>query len=166
MRYTMQSVASENEQTLETPIQTNAKNWDDDLQKAIEEGMKAKMSKKKQEESTDNQERLQRIESRVHQLNAKLEELANKYLTDEQNSIRNSIIEHARLGHDKVYINLDREDFVGWHTFVKGGYRNAHPRKCVHLLFRYAQQHGFLPSSISWEVWNNQSFTVVFSIPN
>lgn len=162
----MESVACENEQTLETSIQTTAKNWEEDLQKAIEEGMKVKMSKQVQEISTDTQERQQRIESRVNQLNEKLEHLANKYLTDEKNSIRTSIIEHARLGHDKVYINLEREDFVGWHTFVKGGYRNAHPRKCVHLLFRYAQQHGFLPSSISWEVWNNQSFTVVFTISN
>lgn len=161
----MQSVASENEQTLET-IQTNAKNWEEDLQKAIEEGMKVKMNKQTEEKSAEAQERKQRIETRVNQLNEKLEILSQKYLTDEKNSIRNSIIEHARLGHDKVYINLERDDFVGWHTFVKGGYRNAHPRKCVHLLFRYAQQHGYLPSSISWEVWNNQSFTVVFTIPN
>ena len=161
----MQSVASENEQTLET-IQTNARNWEEDLQKAIEEGMKVKMNKQTEEKSAEGQERKQRIETRINQLNEKLEALSQKYLTDEKNSIRNSIIEHARLGHDKVYINIEREDFVGWHTFVKGGYRNAHPRKCVHLLFRYAQQNGYLPSSISWEVWNNQSFTVVFTIPN
>lgn len=143
--------------------QHKQKKWDDELQIAIEEGMNVKMNKIN-ETSEDDKDRSDRIECRIKQLNEKLELLAHKYLNNESNSIRTSIIEHARLGHDKVYINLQRDDFVGWHTFVKGGYKNAHPRKCVHLLFRYAQRHGYLPNSISWEVWNNQSFTVVFTI--
>jgi len=159
-----QTIASENEQTLQKNEFQGTKNWEDQLQKAIEEGMKVKMAKHEKQDIAEDKERTQRIEGRIKQLNDKLQSLVEKYLNNEPNSIRNSIIEHARLGHDKVYINLQREDFVGWHTFVKGGYRNAHPRKCVHLLFRYAQQHNYLPSTISWEVWNNRSFTVVFTL--
>ena len=160
----MQTIASENEQTLQKNELESTKNWENQLQIAIEEGMRVKMSKVDAEKSVETKERVERIEDRIKQLNNRLQMLVDKYLNNDENSIRSSILEHARLGHDKVYINLQREDFVGWHTFVKGGYRNAHPRKCVHLLFRYAQQHGYLPTSISWEVWNNQSFTVVFTI--
>lgn len=161
----MQSSALETktEQNMTSSNTSIQKNWENELQCAVEEGMKSKMNKMK-ETSENDKERIDRIESRIKQLNEKLESLVHKYLNVESNSIRTSIIEHARLGHDKVYINLERDDFVGWHTFVKGGYKNAHPRKCVHLLFRYAQKHGYLPNSISWEVWNNQSFTVVFTI--
>lgn len=160
----MQSCASETktEQNI-TCNQSIKKNWENELQTAVEEGMKNKMNKITETVEGDT-DRIDRIENRVKQLNEKLESIACKYLNNDSNSIRTSIIEHARLGHDKVYINLQRDDFVGWHTFVKGGYKNAHPKKCVHLLFRYAQQHGYLPNSISWEVWNNQSFTVVFTI--
>lgn len=160
----MPTAAVENEQILQKHELETTKKWEDQLQQAIEEGMKVKMTKLEKENTVENKERMERVEGRIQQLNDKLQSLVEKYFSHDQNSIRKSIIEHARLGHDKVYINLQREDFVGWHTFVKGGYRNAHPRKCVHLLFRYAQQHEYLPASISWEVWNNQSFTVVFTI--
>lgn len=110
-------------------------------------------------------ERLERIEMRKQQLQDKLKEMTEKYFDkDDPRSIPNALLKHAELGNENVYINLVRSDFTGWHTFVKGGYKNAHPRKCVHMFLRYAVEHEFLPKNVRWNIWNNQSFTVVFNI--
>ena len=110
-------------------------------------------------------ERLKRIEMRKQQLQDKLKEMTEKYFNKEDpRSIPNALLKHAELGNDNVYINLVRSDFTGWHTFVKGGYKNAHPRKCVHMFLRYAVEQDFLPNNVRWNIWNNQSYTVVFNI--
>ena len=110
-------------------------------------------------------DRLERIEMRKQQLQDKLKEMTEKYFDkDDPRSIPNALLKHAELGNENVYINLVRSDFTGWHTFVKGGYKNAHPRKCVHMFLRYAVEHEFLPKNVRWNIWNNQSFTVVFNI--
>lgn len=118
------------------------------------------------EENVDD-ERLQRIELRKKQLHDKLEEMIQKYFDkSDDRSIPNAILKHANLGNTSVYINLDRNDFTSWHTFIKGGYKNAHPRKCVHMFLRYAVQNEYLPKHIRWNIWNNSAFTVVFHIKN
>lgn len=154
-----------NEQTYQEQTSTTT-SWESELQDAIQQGnsnatVKATPTRTPEEEET----RRQRIQIRIEQLNKKLDELTEKYMNDEdEKSIKNTILKHARLGHDKVYINLDRSDFSGWHTFVKGGYRNAHPRKCAHLFLRNAVRKGLLPKMLKWNIWNNQSFTVLFTI--
>lgn len=146
--------------------QTSTHSWESELHDAIVQSgsntnVKATLIRSPEEEEIHRQ----RIQVRVDQLNKKLEELAEKYMNDkDEKSIKNTILKHARLGHDKVYINLDRTDFSGWHTFVKGGYRNAHPRKCAHLFLRNAVHKGLLPKMLKWNIWNNQSFTVLFTI--
>lgn len=132
--------------------------WDKELKEVLQN----------KTESLDNDDddeiRKQKIQMRIAQLNHKLEEMVAKYLNDnDERSIKNTITKHVELGHENVYINLKREDFTGWHTFVKGGYRNAHPRKCVHLFLRHAVKHDMLPKTIRWNIWNNQAFTVVFT---
>jgi len=112
-----------------------------------------------------DEERLKRVELRKQQLQDKLKEMTEKYFNKEDpRSIPNALLKHAELGNENVYINLLRSDFTGWHTFVKGGYKNAHPRKCAHMFLRHAVDHEFLPGNVRWNIWNNQSFTVVFSI--
>ena len=112
-----------------------------------------------------DKERLKRVELRKQQLQDKLKEMTEKYFNKEDpRSIPNALLKHAELGNDNVYINLLRSDFTGWHTFVKGGYKNAHPRKCAHMFLRHAVEHDFLPGNVRWNIWNNQSFTVVFNI--
>jgi len=110
-------------------------------------------------------ERLKRIELRKQQLNDKFQEMINKYFDKgDPRSIPNALMKHANLGNENVYINLIRSDFTGWHTFVKGGYKNAHPRKCVHMFLRYAVENDYLPRNVRWNIWNNLSFTVVFNL--
>jgi hypothetical protein len=112
-----------------------------------------------------DQERLKRVELRKQQLQDKLKEMRDKYFNkDDPRSIPNALLKHAELGNENIYINLVRSDFTGWHTFVKGGYKNAHPRKCAHMFLRYAVEYDFLPNNVTWNIWNNQSFTVVFDI--
>lgn len=114
-----------------------------------------------------SEERLKRIELRKQQLQDKLKEVTEKYFNKEDpRSIPNALLKHAELGNENVYINLVRSDFTGWHTFVKGGYKNAHPRKCAHMFLRHVVEQGFLPNNVRWTIWNNQSFTVVFDIKN
>ena len=157
-----ENLETSNEQTFEE--QTS---WETELQAAIKEGTPDKEFTPPTRTPEEEEIRKQRIQLRIQQLNTKLEELTEKYMkeTDER-SIKNTILKHARLGHDKVYINMNREDFTGWHTFVKGGYKNAHPRKCVHLFLRNAVRRGLLPRTLKWNIWNNQSFTIVFTIQN
>ena len=127
--------------------------WDKELKEVLQN---------KTESLDDDEIRKQKIQMRVDQLNHKLEEMVAIYFNDDdERSIKNTITRHVQLGHENVYINLKREDFTGWHTFVKGGYRNAHPRKCVHLFLRHAVKHNMLPKTIRWNIWNNQAFTVV-----
>lgn len=156
----IENVETSNEQTFQE--QTS---WESELQEAIKEGNPDKHVNYPTRTPEEEEIRKQRIQLRIQQLNTKLDELTKKYMNDEdEKSIKNTILKHARLGHDKVYINLNRDDFTGWHTFVKGGYKNAHPRKCVHLFLRNAVRNGLIPRMIKWNIWNNQSFTIVFTI--
>lgn len=154
-----------NEQTYQEQTSTTT-SWESELYDAIKEGSSNTTVNTQPVRTPEEEEiRRQRIQVRIDQLNKKLDELTEKYMNDEdEKSIKNTILKHARLGHDKVYINLDRVDFSGWHTFVKGGYRNAHPRKCAHLFLRNAVRKGLLPKMLKWNIWNNQSFTVLFTI--
>lgn len=163
-------MSSENVNAVESNEQTyhEQTSWESQLKDAIQEGNINLTLTATPTRSPDEEEiRCQRIQVRIEQLNKKLDDLTEKYMNDEdEKSIKNTILKHARLGHDKVYINLDRIDFSGWHTFVKGGYRNAHPRKCAHLFLRNAVRKGLLPKMLKWNIWNNQSFTVLFTIQN
>ena len=139
-------------------------NTDTDTLKVTSQELSTALSNKTNAPPMDP-ERLNRIEMRKQQLQDKLKEMTEKYFNkDDPRSIPNALLKHAELGNDNVYINLVRSDFTGWHTFVKGGYKNAHPRKCVHMFLRYAVEHDFLPNNVRWNIWNNQSFTVVFNI--
>lgn len=110
-------------------------------------------------------EKQKRIELRKTQLKEKLQEMIDIYFNKkDERSIPNAIVKNIKLGNSDIYINFNREHFTNWHTFVKGGYKNAHPKKCVHLFLRYAVEEGYLPKHIHWNIWNNQSFTVVFTL--
>ena len=151
----MSSQETENTNTVETQSNVIKVN-PDELSNAF--------SKNATEQPMDP-ERLKRIELRKQQLKDKFQEMMNKYFDkDDPRSIPNALMKHANLGNENVYINLIRSDFTGWHTFVKGGYKNAHPRKCVHMFLRYAVENDYLPRNVRWNIWNNQSFTVVFNL--
>lgn len=83
---------------------------------------------------------------------------------DEKNrsSLQDALIKSAKAGARVLYFNFDRSDFSGWHNIVVGGYKNAHPAKLLGDLLNSAKREGFIPSRVSWDIWNNGAFTVVF----
>jgi hypothetical protein len=52
---------------------------------------------------------------------------------------------------------------VGWDKLVDGGYKNAKPTHILHQLLTGAKLDGEIPENVSWDIWNNGAFTVLFT---
>ena len=80
-----------------------------------------------------------------------------------KNCLQSALLKSAKAASRCLYFNFNREHFVGWHNLVDGGYKNAHPTRILHTLLSAAKGQGYIPSNVTWDIWNNASFSVVFS---
>ena len=83
--------------------------------------------------------------------------------SENKSSLQDALIKSASKGCRCLYFNFDRSDFTGWHNLVEGGYKNAHPVSLLDKLLTGAKNEGCIPSRVTWDIWNNGAFTVVFS---
>ncbi len=80
-----------------------------------------------------------------------------------KNCLQGALLQSAKSACRCLYFNFNRNDFEGWDKLVDGGYKNAKPTHILHQLLTGAKLDGEIPENVSWDIWNNGAFTVLFT---
>lgn len=116
-----------------------------------------------------------KINMRKKQLNEKFNEMTTKYFNDNwyygiPQSLLRACGRASDEGNIKLYMNFERKDFCNWNRFVPyeadeyGKNLNARPANCLKIWLQHCKDNGLLSDNISFNVWGNKKFTVLFNV--
>ena len=135
--------------------------FEDIFDASVIEGIRVQNEKKEARKRAKEEAECERSQKEKERKNIVWEKYFPEILSEK--CLQSALLKSAHKGVRALYFNFDRSDFTGWHNLVEGGYKNAHPVKMVNDLLKAARKDGFIPSSITWDIWNNQAFTVLFT---
>ena len=124
-----------------------------------EKERKTQLAQKKAEEST----RIRKEKERIRKDLVWETYFPSVITSADPRCLQNALLSSAEKASRCLYFNFNRDDFEGWDKLVDGGYKNAKPTHILHQLLTGAKMDGEIPENVSWDIWNNGAFTVLFT---